>query len=155
MFDAEVRAISLFFFFALLDDKRSMAAAAKATDLFFHRMKISPQTKPAVAVVTVTRQIWEKSRGNFFRGRPNFSADSGWLIADGLDLSPWKEFQKGSPEDEMLALIWSQILKIKDEDISVALGLTEGTLRYRVGRALRKLGGMTQLSVRKLEAVRT
>ncbi len=156
MFDNEIKAIGLFFFLSLLDEHRAMAAASKATDTFYRRVKKSPQTKPGVTLVMVTRQIWNRSRGNFNRGRPKYSPDSGWLFPEGLDLSPWKEFQKTAPEDELLVLIWSQILKIPDSDLSTALGITEGTIRYRVGRALRKMGTMSQASGgRRMEVVRS
>jgi len=65
-------------------------------------------------------------------------------VPEGLDLGPWREFQKSSSEDELLSVIWSKILKIDDDDISEGLGITQGTIRYRLGRALRKLGSMTQ-----------
>jgi hypothetical protein len=117
-------------------------------------MKISPESNPSVVLVLVTQQIWVKMRGNFFRGHPFITGDSGWQLPDRLDLSPWKEFQKIAPEDELLAVIWSQILGLKDEDISTALGFSEGTLRYRMGRALRKLGGVMPVGARRLETVR-
>jgi hypothetical protein len=154
MFESEIRSICLFFFFSYLDDEKAILSATKATDLFFKKMRLAPQTKPNVAVVLITRQIWEKSRGNFYRGQPRVSADSGWQPPEGLDMSAWKEFQKSSPEDELLSLVWSRILKIPEVEISEALGISEGTLRYRVGRALRKLGGMTSMNVRKIEVVR-
>jgi len=156
MFDNEIKAIGLFFFLALLDENRALIASTKATDLFYRRMKKSPQTKPGIALVMVCRQMWEKSRGNLYRGRPRYNPDSGWLFPEGLDLSPWKEFQKSAPEDELLAMIWSQVLKISESDLSTALGITEGTIRYRVGRALRKMGSMTQSNPgRGLEVVRS
>jgi hypothetical protein len=78
------------------------------------------------------------------RGRPNTSVESGWLIPEGIDLGPWREFQKNASEDELLTVIWSKILKFSDLEISEGLGITQGTIRYRLGRALRKLGSMTQ-----------
>ncbi len=144
MFDTEIKAIGLFFFLSLLEERRAIIAATKATDLFYKKMKKSPQTKPSIVLVMVCKQMWDKSRGNFQRGRPRYTPDSGWLFPMGLELSPWKEFQKTAPEDELLTLIWSQVFKISDADLSTALGITEGTIRYRIGRALRKIGGMTQ-----------
>jgi hypothetical protein len=144
MFDQEIKSIGLFFFLALLDDRKALSTANKAVDLFFLKMKKSPQTKPSVAVVSITNQVWNKTKGDSQRGRPQFVEDSGWVLPKDLDLAPWKEFQKNSPEDELLTLIWSRILGISDQDLSLALGLTEGTVRYRVGRAVKKLGGMTR-----------
>ena len=153
MFESEIKLMSLFFFFTLLDEEAALLASTKATDLFFRKMKSSPQMKKSVALVFVTKQVWNKINGNGLRGQPHFSESSGWRWPEGLDLSPWKEFQKSASEDELLALVWCHILKISESDIAEALILSEGTLRYRVGRSLRKLGSMTGTAFRKLEPV--
>jgi hypothetical protein len=154
MFENEIKAIGLFFFLALLDERKAKAAASQAVDLFLQKMKKSPAPMSSVNLVLATKQIWDKTRGNFNRGRPYYTADSGWAIPDKLDLSPWKEFQKSAPEDEFLVCIWSQVLKIPAQDLSTALEITQGTIRYRLGRAFRKLGTMKSVSDRKMETVR-
>ena len=100
--------------------------------------------KNNVAVVAATKAVWSRYKARVIRGRPNTSVESGWLTPEGLDLGSWREFQKMASEDELLTVIWSKILKIDDLDISEGLGITQGTIRYRLGRALRKLGSMTQ-----------
>lgn len=155
MFENEIKLLALFFFFATLDDQKAIATASRAADMFYLRMKKSPNQNPKIALVSITKQVWDKSKSNFFRGQPHYSIESGWLLPEGLDLSAWKEFQKNAHEDELLALIWSKVLKIEEADISVALGITEGTLRYRIGRGLRKLGSMSQSPKSKLEIVRS
>jgi hypothetical protein len=143
MVEVDAKSISLFFFFALLDEMRAIEATTAAIKNYKERVSKNPELKAPVAIVASTYHIWDKNRNRFVRGRHNFSADSGWLFTEGLELGPWKEFQKTAQEDEFLALIWSQILKISDEDISLGLGISVGTLRYRTGRALRKLGQLT------------
>lgn len=154
MFEKEIKAITLFFYFALLDDKRALSASTKAVDLFYDKIKKNPQINPSVLVILITQQIWKKSKGNFFRGRPHLNPDSGWQLPENFDFSPWIEFQKISPEEELLAVIWALILKYPEDLISTAIGSTQGTIRYRLGRALRRLGALSQ-SYRKLEAVRS
>lgn len=143
MSEIDVKSIALFFFFALLDERRAIDAAAEAYENCRRRLVKDPQLKSSVALVAATKHIWEKNSGRFVRGRPNYSSESGWLLPNNIDMGPWKEFQKSSQEDEFLCIIWSQILKLSDEDISLGLGISTGTLRYRTGRALRKLGAMT------------
>jgi hypothetical protein len=142
MYDEQIKGISLFFFFALLDENKAMTAATRAVDLFFSRMRKNPQSKPNVMLVYVTLFVWQKMKGNFLRGRPHYSTESGWHLPANLDDSPWKQFQKEASEDELLSVIWSQILKISEDEISYALGVSDGTIRYRIGRSLRKLGSM-------------
>ena len=143
MFEAEIRALSLFFFLTLLDEERALEAATQATDLFFRKMKSNPQMKKGVAVVLVSKKIWDQMHCNSLRGHPTVSDSSSWRVPQGLDLSPWKEFQKSAPEDEFLALVWASLIKIDENEIAQAMNISEGTLRYRLGRALRLLGPMT------------
>lgn len=155
MFDNEIKAISLFFFFALLDDEKALLASAKCSDLFFQTLKVAPKSIPNVVLVKSTNQIWQKLSQQSLRGRPHFATDAGWTLPTGVDLAPWKEFQKSAPEEELLAILWSQILKISDSDIAAALSINEGTVRYRVRRGLKLLGGTMILETRHLEPVRS
>lgn len=143
MIEVDARSIALFFFFALLDEQRAIEATSKAIQNCKDRLSKNPHLKPTVALVAATNHIWEKNSGRFSRGKHNYSSESGWLLPKDLDMGPWKEFQKSAQEDEFLAMIWSQILKLSDEDISLGLGISVGTLRYRTGRALRRLGTLT------------
>ncbi len=144
MTEADVQSIALFFYFALLDDQKAIEASSQALGLGRARKQRNPNLKNSVAVVAATKSVWDKYKARVARGRPNTSVESGWLIPEGVDLGPWREFQKSASEDELLTVIWSKILKIEDDDISEGLGITQGTIRYRLGRALRKLGSMTQ-----------
>ncbi|WP_347358022.1 hypothetical protein [Bdellovibrio sp.] len=144
MTEADVQSIALFFYFSLLDDQKAVEASSQALVLCRGRKNRNPELKNSVAIVAATKTIWDKYKVRVSRGRPNTTVESGWLIPDSLDLGPWREFQKTASEDELLTVIWSKILKIHDDDISAGLGITAGTIRYRLGRALRKMGSMTQ-----------
>lgn len=152
MTEADVQSIALFFYFALLDDQKAIEASSQALALGRARKQKNPDIKSSVLVVAATKAVWDKYKARVSRGRPNTSVESGWLIPEGTDLGPWREFQKSASEDELLTVIWSKILKLSDDDISEGLGITQGTIRYRLGRALRKLGSMTQ-GVGKLKHV--
>jgi len=144
MTEADVQSIALFFYFAFLDDKKAVEASSQALVLCRDKKTRNPEMKNNVAVVAATKAVWSRYKARVIRGRPNTSVESGWLTPEGLDLGSWREFQKMASEDELLTVIWSKILKIDDLDISEGLGITQGTIRYRLGRALRKLGSMTQ-----------
>lgn len=144
MTEADIKSIALFFYFAFLDDQKAIEASTQALALSRVRKQKNTHLKNSVLVVAATRTIWEKYKPRISRGRPNTSVESGWLIPESVDLGPWREFQKSASEDELLSVIWAKILKISDDDISEGLGITQGTIRYRLGRALRKLGSMTQ-----------
>jgi hypothetical protein len=144
MTDAEVRAIALFFFFALLDEKKSIEAAGLAADQCAKLLKDKTATSTSQAVVLSTYSVWKKLRAQLYRGRPTLAQEIGWLSFQETNLGPWKEFQKVAPEDELITMIWSRLLRIPDRDIASALELPEGTVRYRVGRALKRIGSSVQ-----------
>lgn len=152
MTDSEVRAIALFFFFALLDDKKAIEAASIASDHCARLLRGKTQLSPSQAVVVSCFQVWSKLRSQIHRGRPTLAHELGWLSFQETNLGPWKEFQKTAPEDELIAMIWSRILKIPDRDIALALDLPEGTIRYRVGKALKRIGKSVQpYTVKRLQ----
>jgi hypothetical protein len=138
--EQEIRSIALFYFFAVLDSRKAQELAVEATKIFKRKLAASAHLKPAVAMVAATKFVWDQKRRKLVRGRPNYAVDSGWNIPVGLEMSPWMEFQKTAQEKELLSVIWFQILKINEADISEGLKISQGTLRYRVGRGLRKLG---------------
>lgn len=151
----EIRSIALFFFFAFLDDRRALEASTQAISLYHTKKKNNPQFNASVLVVMSTFAIWNKHHLKLNRGAANFSTDAGWNVPADLDLGPWREFQKLATQDELLAVIWSKVLELSEQDIAEGLGISEGTVRYRLGRALRKLGSMAQgVSTKKLNAVK-
>lgn len=155
MSDSDVKAIVRFFFFTMLDEKRALVASSEALEICNRRLQKSPQLNHHILIVSATQTVWGKHRKLVQRGRPQYSLESGWRMPEGLDLSPWKEFQKKAPEEELLALVWSKILVFSDEVISEGLGLTVGTLRFRVGRALRKMGAFCRPGDRSMRLVRS
>jgi hypothetical protein len=144
MTDAEVRAIALFFFFALLDEKKAIEAASIASDHCAKLMRNKKSASASQAIVISCFHTWKKLRRHLHRGRPTLAHELGWLTFQEANLGPWKEFQKTSPEDELITMIWSRVLKIPDRDIASALDLPEGTIRYRVGKALKRIGKSVQ-----------
>lgn len=142
MTEVEIQSIALFFYFALLDDKKAIEVSSQAIALFREQIKRKPNVNRSVILVSCTKAAWDRVRTRVMRGRPNTSAESGWLTPVGADLGAWRDFQKNATEDELLTVIWSKILKLNDKEISEGLGITEGTIRYRLGRSLRKLGTM-------------
>lgn len=155
MDEAEVQAIALFFFFAFLDERRALEASTQAISQFAEKKKKHSDLNSHVLLVMTTAALWAKHHHKVHRGNPNISTEGGWMIPGDLDLGPWREFQKLATQDELLAVIWSKVLGLADKDIAQGLGISEGTLRYRLGRALRKLGSMAQgVSTKKLNAVK-
>jgi len=155
MGESEVQAIALFFFFAFLDDRRAVDASAQTISICTEKKKKNPALNNHSLLVAATFSVWSRLRAKVQRGNANISLEGGWVLPSGLDLGPWREFQKKATQDELLVVIWSKILGVSDKDIAEGLEISEGTVRYRLGRALRKLGSMAQgVSTKKLSAVK-
>ncbi|MBX2987907.1 MAG: hypothetical protein KF802_08410 [Bdellovibrionaceae bacterium] len=141
MTENDIRSIALFYYFALLDEQKAIEAGAEALNYARDRKKRDPALKNSSAVVMATFHVWEKWAGGLNRNR--VVPMSSWAMPEGFDLRPWKEFQRNATSEELLVVIWSKIVGYSEGDIAVGLGQTEGTISFRLGKALRKLGGLT------------
>lgn len=142
MTENEVRAIALFFFYTWMNDQKAIDSGARALNLAKEKKRRRPELSNNVALVEATHEIFLKEEHEMRNFRAT-SAIGHWNLPDGTDLGPWREFHKHAASEELEAMIWSQILGLPDQDIAQALNLPEGTIRYRVGHALRKLGELT------------
>jgi len=141
--EAQIKSVALFYYFALLDD----SLARYASEITLRKCKkqieksnVKRQNIPAL-IVEATNKNWEKFLNSKFRSHPGTATeDISWRVSDKIDLGLWKEYVKKADSTEMLALVWSKVLGFDDEQIAEGLGVTEGTVRHRVGRALRDLG---------------
>lgn len=57
-----------------------------------------------------------------------------------IDWSDWFEFLKSGNANEVSAVVWVRILGLQEQTVAEALGVTLGTLRYRLNRGLLSLG---------------
>jgi hypothetical protein len=151
MSEKDIRNLALFFFFALLDNRRAVDLTTQALVYCRQRKEKNPLISNNVLIVSATKKYWEKSQKAHLRGLPHLTADGGWVVPEKVEFGPWREFQKNSTLDELLIVIWVKILNISFSEVSEALGVTEGTLQYRMARALRKLGAMTNLFSKKID----
>ncbi|MGE4133695.1 MAG: sigma factor-like helix-turn-helix DNA-binding protein [Bdellovibrionales bacterium] len=58
-----------------------------------------------------------------------------------FDSLAWRKFLQSGDPGEVEAVLLSRILLFSDDEIAAGLGVSIGTVRYRVGRGLRHLGG--------------
>ena len=134
--------MALFFFYAISNEVSARSATIKSMHLVskLGKRKAVKGRPFAAHVVEATNRVWEKYHTNQ-KSRTTDRIESGsWLIPKDLDMGAWKQFYIQAEPDEMLAVIWSKILKFSDEDIAEGLGVTVGSIRHRVGRGLRLLG---------------
>ncbi len=142
MKEAQIRSVALFFFYTFLDKSLALKASIEALSLYSKRLKKRESHGPTEPLlVYATYKVWKKySKKRNIKTKDFELAAEGWIIPEGIKLEPWREFVKDIDPQLYLAVIWSQLLQFSDKDISEGLGVTEGSVRYRVGRGLKVLG---------------
>jgi hypothetical protein len=142
----QVRAIALFFLFALMDEKVALEAAHKtiAQIKAGQGRNFSGGTAKgelaAGELVLLLRKAYDHYRKQVPRNRPTALPTTAWQLESLVDLAPWQRFQKEATEPEMVAVILSKILGLDDQAIADGLGISIGTARYRISKGIRNLG---------------
>lgn len=134
--------VAKYFYFSSLDDRLSFAASLKvlaelrAGDLMDkeHRARwVTVLTKWRRRLPTLSPRSWEGDGQSL-----------GFRIPSGFDMGAWMTFVSSSEPSEVEAVLLAQILGFTDEEIARGLDVTVGTVRYRLGRGLRHLGGFVE-----------
>lgn len=140
MKESDVRAVTLFFLFAFADEPTALSASAEGVRRLRGKKLAETDLIEQALIVSVTYEVWLKFKRKVRRSRGAPMLSRHWSLPEGTDFAPWRDFQKTAQDDELLSVIWGRVLGISETDIAKGLGLTDGTIRYRMGRAFRKLG---------------
>ena len=146
MKEDQLKQILLFFFFVTLSEHRSKELAKDAWFWCLDKKKKSPDLNSDHVVLLSLDRSWKELEKEPRLGISSYSADSGWLVPHNLNFEPWKEFQKNAASDELFITVVAQILNFSEQTIKKVLGLSEGTIRYRLAKTARKIGAAADLS---------
>lgn len=139
---AVVDAVARYFFFICLDQQLSFTASLKVLADLKGRDRIAPEYR---ADWVRTLHKWRRKVHHL---RPKAWSDSpqekGFVLPEEFDLAIWVSFMSNADLEEVEAVLLSRILAFSDSEIAEGLDVTEGTVRYRVGRGLRRLGGFNE-----------
>jgi hypothetical protein len=133
-----VEKLALFFYFCFMDEGRAQAATRDS--LFQLRKRRSDGRASSEAViVNVTDSILRKNpvaqglrHVGFIEGYVDFPEGSNW--------GPWFEYRKSADAEDFSTLIWVKVLGFTISDVASGLGVSEGTVKFRLGNAMRDLG---------------
>lgn len=142
MESSEIRSLVLFFFFLLLDEKTSVATSSDAYGEFIHRMKKNPNANRKITLLKSAYFIYQKVQKKNKTSTVG-KKQIGFGLSSSINMGPWREFHKNANVDDMVVVVFRQILQISEADIALCLGITPGTVRYRLGKALPLLGEYT------------
>lgn len=141
--------LALFFYFALLDEAKAQSATVQAIrkiKMEFATRKIREDEFTATDFVFITNKLLDQFKNSI---KPTTLAYSSSYIVlpERSNWGPWFELRKNLNEKEFRSLLYSKILKFSDSEIAAGLSLPVGTVRYRIGRALKMLGSFNLSSV--------
>jgi hypothetical protein len=141
--DASVaQAVAKYFFLSCLDVQKAFSASLKVlADLHANNWMDEKHRSEWVRALHRGRhrlKVLSNPRWSEVQGI------DGFLIPSSLDLGIWSSFLTTAHPEECEAVLLSRILKFSDVEIASGIGVSEGTIRYRVGRGLRHLGGYVE-----------
>jgi DNA-directed RNA polymerase specialized sigma24 family protein len=137
-----VEAVAKYFFFSCLDEQLSFTASLKVLSELKARNWLEREHRSRWIE---TLRKW-KPRMTHLKPKPwtESPLEKGYLLPQDFDLSVWVTFLTAAEAVEVEAVLLSRILAFTDEEIADGLSVTTGTVRYRVGRGLRHLGGFIE-----------
>jgi hypothetical protein len=141
----QAKSVALFFYFAFPMDHNIVKIALNTISECrrqYRREKKSGDVDTATIIVFHTFRFWKKYKKTTAGPIRDQVLEAGWQFPKDLDMGPWKQFRKDADEEELVTLIWSHILGFSDEQIARGLGISVGSVRYRAGNGLRKLGAL-------------
>lgn len=142
----QARAIGLFFLLGFMEEQVALSAAGRAIAQLkaefpnISRKDRETESVPIGALIKVCRDSWKHYRRQTPRNQPTTSPEAAWEIPSGLDLSIWARYQKDAPDEDVMALLFSLVLEITDEELAEGFQTSIGTIRYRLGKGVRQLG---------------
>lgn len=140
MKEDQLKQILLFFFFVTLSEKRSKELSREAWFWCVNKKKKNPELEANHIVLLSLDRIWKELEKEPRTGVSAFSNDSGWLLPQTFQFEPWKEFQKTASSEELFVTVVAQILKFPEAILTKVLGLSVGTIRYRLAKTSRRVG---------------
>jgi hypothetical protein len=147
MTDELINKSALFFYLLTLDDKLATEATRKALELMQVRgnKKIVPSQESEVELMLkCCLEEWFKLRPRLHKDQTQVTTTTALRWPEHLDLNPWKEFQKRAPEPELIAVACVHVLGFSEATLARCLNLTDGTIRYRIGKGLALLGQLNR-----------
>lgn len=135
-----VRPLSLFFFFSLMNETKSIHFTVKTIEKL---KKLKPGSDITRVMIRSATDLYTQNENTEVYITKNVGEF--WILPKDLELGPWKEFHKKISKSELISLLWDLVIKVPENDILQALGISQGTHRYRISSALKKLGSNTFL----------
>ncbi|MCK6598351.1 MAG: hypothetical protein L6Q37_08310 [Bdellovibrionaceae bacterium] len=133
-----IRPLTLFFFLALMNEEKAISE----TTILMERLRRS-DVKENFVPYLISRASEVVYQTENLKTYITKNINEKWILPNGLDIGPWKEFHKKVSKEEMISLLWSHVIKFTEQDVLRGLMINKGTHHYRISNALKKLGDIT------------
>ena len=132
----------IFFYLALLDEaKAKEAIQAVVKSLRKKRIQDSSAPENLERLISTLNSAFEDHK---VTARPMGTVFSSGHVTlpPGLNWGRWLEFHRLAEQNDLLAVVYNKVLGISEDAVARGLGVSEGTVRFRVAKGLRLLGGI-------------
>lgn len=128
-----------FFLFYHLHEKTALQSAYEVlrTISKTEAEKLNPDQQQALIVKAAEVWLTKKRKA---KAVPVNVEDFRFEASGKVELGPWREFKRISESEEFSAVLWTLILGFPAARVAAGLRTTEGTIKLRVSRGLKKLG---------------
>lgn len=142
----QAREIGLFFLLGFMEERIALSAASRAIAQLkaefseISRKDREPGAVAIGAVIRVCRESWKVYRKQIPRNQASNPPENTWIIPEHVDLTTWARYQKDAPDEDIMTVLFSLVLGVRDEDLAEGFQTSMGTIRYRLGKGVRQLG---------------
>jgi hypothetical protein len=139
--------LALFYYFLFLDENRAQSATVRTLKKINKSQVTSLGDAKEFSPQELVRQSNDFVSKHGSEIRPtNLSFSAGYIVLpEKSNWGPWFEFRKVENPVNFAAVLYAKILKLPEAEIAEGLGVSIGTLHYRLGRGLKTLGRICQL----------
>lgn len=129
-----------FFLFYHLHEKTALQSAYEVLHSInkVEAEKLSPDEQQALIVHAAEDWLAKKRKAK--GAAPIHVEDFRFESSRKVELGPWREFKRVAESEEFSAILWTLILEFPASRVAAGLETTEGTIKLRVSRGLKKLG---------------
>jgi DNA-directed RNA polymerase specialized sigma24 family protein len=135
----QVRQIAIFFLLSLCEEEVAITASNKAFNHYFNGQKRDRGMTNQVALIKSCQLYLDKFRSQHRKG-DLLDLSFEWQLPNSINLRLWQKFVNLASPEIISAAIWCLILNVSIDELAKALGVSEGTIRYRNSVALKKIG---------------
>ncbi len=123
-----------FFFLLFLDEDLAIECTSKALKVYSKSKKKNDIALHSI--ISAMHVVGLKYRKKFTSFRSHIGHGANIQITVDVPFAKWLEVQRTLTFEELEILIWREVQGFSIQDISAAISLTQGTLKFRLNQAL-------------------